>query len=150
MNEFEAQASYTKEFPDGTLKRVKEWYLLTAPVSFTDAETLMYSEVAEGIRGEFAIHQIKKADYTDIFAYDGCDHFYKCKLAYKTENADTGKETKVVTNYLVQADNVDQATKRLHESMKGLMVTYEIESVSKTPIVEMITSKIVERKSAEV
>jgi len=145
MNRFEAQASYTKEFPDGTLKRVKEWYLLTKPVSFTDAETLMYSEVGEGIRGEFMIHQIKKAEYTDIFSYDGAEFFWKCKLAYKTENPDTGKERKVATNYLVQADNLAQATKRMHENMNGMLTSYEIETVTKTQIVEMIESKVIER-----
>ena len=142
MQKYEVQAKYTKEAEDGTLKRVKDWFLLTAPMSFTEAEAITYQEVGENIRGAFSIEQIKKVDYEDIFSYDDAELWYKCKLSYSTENADTGKESKISNNYIVEAHTVDEATSRLHESIKGLMVTYEIVSVTKTPIVGLINERV--------
>ena len=143
MINYEVQAKYTKESNDGTLQRVKDWYLLTAVVSFTDAETVVYAEVADGIRGAFSIEQIRKVEYEDIFANeDETMPWYKSKLSYKEENADSGKMKKASKTYMVQADTVDSATSILNDSLNGLFHEYEIESVTKTGIVELITDSV--------
>ncbi len=44
------KVKFTKEFQDGTLKRVTEPYLINS-MSFTDAEARIYKEVGEFVRG---------------------------------------------------------------------------------------------------
>ncbi len=133
---YTVKVKYTKEFQDGTLKRVTEPYLVNS-VSFTDAEARIYQEVGEFIRGEFLVTSISKTDFADIFQYDDVDTWYKCKVSYVSEDADSGKEKKVNNNFLVSAGNAKEAYDRIEESLKGLMVTYEIPMISLTQIVEI-------------
>lgn len=133
---YTAKAKYTKEFPDGTLKRVTEPYLVSA-LSFTEAEARMYKEVGEFVRGEFLITGINPTSYADIFHYDDAEDWFKCKVVYVTQDADSGRETKVSNSFLVSAHNVKEAYTRIEESLKGLMVAYEIPSIQRTSIVEI-------------
>ncbi len=133
---YTVKVKYTKEFQDGTLKRVTEPYLVNS-VSFTDAEARIYQEVGEFIRGEFLVTSIAKTDFADIFQYDDTDIWYKCKVSYVSEDADSGKEKKVNNNFLVSAANARDAYDRIEESLKGLMVTYEIPNIALTQIVEI-------------
>lgn len=130
------KVKFTKEFNDGTLKRVTEPYLVSS-MSFTDAEARIYKEVGEFTRGEFLVTSIAKTDFADIFHYDDAEKWYKAKVAYVSEDADSGKEKKINNNYLVSAHNVKEAYERIEESLKGLMVTYEIPNIALTQIVEI-------------
>ncbi len=141
------KVKYTKEFQDGTLKRVTEPYLVSA-ISFTDAEARIYQEVGEFIRGEFMVTSIAKTDFNDIFQYDDAEVWYKAKVSYVSEDADSGKEKKVNTNYLVSAHNVKEAYERIEESLKGLMVTFEIPTISVTTIVEIFPYVAMEDEGA--
>lgn len=130
------KVKFTKEFTDGTLKRVTEPYLVSS-MSFTEAEARIYKEVAEYVRGEFLVTSIAKTDFADIFQYDDSETYYKAKVSYVSEDADTGKEKKINNNYLVSAQNVKEAYERIEESLKGLMVTFEIPNIALTQIVDI-------------
>ena len=130
------KVKYTKQLDDGSLKRVTEPYLVDA-VSFTDAEARIYEEIGTSVKGEFLITGISKTDFADIFYYEDCDDWYKCKLTYVSMDADSGKEKKVSQNFLVTAHNVKEAYERIEESMKDMLVTYEIPSIALSPIVEI-------------
>ena len=133
---YTVKVKYTKEFEDGTLKRVTEPYLLSA-VSFTDAETIIHKEVGETIRGEFTVTSIAVTEFADVFRYDDADVWYKCKVAYVSEDADSGKEKRIINNFLVSAHNVKEAYERIDESLKGMMSTYETPIIAETQIVEI-------------
>ena len=137
---YTVKVKYTKEFEDGTLKRVTEPYLISA-VSFTDAETIIHKEVGETVRGEFMVTSIAVTEFADIFHYDDAEVWYKCKVSYKSEDADTGKEKKVVNNFLVSAHNVKEAYERVDERLKDMMITYETPIVAETQIVEVFQEK---------
>lgn len=137
---YTVKVKYTKEFEDGTLKRTTEPYLISA-VSFTDAETTIHKEVGELIRGEFMVTSIAVTEFADVFHYDDAEVWYKCKVSYNSEDADTGKEKKVANNFLVSAHNVKEAYDRIDESLKGLMITYETPIISKTQIVEVFAGE---------
>lgn len=130
------KVKYTKQLQDGTLKRVTEPYLVNS-VSFTDAEARIHQEVGEFVRGEFLVTSISKTDFADIFHYDDAEVWYKCKVAYVSEDADSGKEKKINNNFLVTAHNIKEAYERIEESLKGLMVSYEISVIQLTPILEI-------------
>lgn len=130
------RVKYTKQFTDGTLKRVTEPYLVNS-ISFTDAEARIHQEVGEFVRGEFMVTSISKTDFADIFHYDDAEVWYKCKVAYVSEDLDSGKEKKINNNFLVSAHTIKEAYDRIEESLKGLMVSYEISVIQVTPILEI-------------
>lgn len=129
---YTVKVKYTKEFQDGTLKRVTTPYLVSS-LSFTEAEARIYKEVGEFVRGEFLVTSIAKTDFADIFHYDDAETWYKCKIAYTTED-DSGKEKTLNNDFLVSAQNAKQAYERIEESLKGMMVSFDITSIASTPI----------------
>lgn len=136
-NWFTVKVKYTKQLEDGRLKRVTEPYLVDS-VSFTDAEARIYEEVGQSVQGEFLITGISKTEYADIFYYDDSDVWYKCKLTYVSIDGDEGKEKKITSNFLVTANNVREAYDRIHESLSDMTVSFEVPSITITPIVEVL------------
>lgn len=135
-NWFTVKVKYTKQLEDGRLKRVSEPYLINS-MSFTDAEARAYEEIGDTVRGEFLITNIAKTDYADIFQYDDCDTWFKVKITYVAADADSDKEKKMSNNLLVNASNVKEAYDRTQESMKGMMVSFDIPSIVLSPIVDI-------------
>lgn len=133
---FTVKVKYTKQLEDGRLKRVNEPYLFNA-MTFSDAEARAYAEIGENVRGEFLISNIAKTDFADIFHYEDTDTWYKCKLTYVTADADSEKERKVSNQFLVTASSVKEAFDRVHECMKGMVVSFEIPMISLSPIVDV-------------
>lgn len=135
-NWFTVKVKYTKQLDNGAFKRVSEPYLLAA-MTFTDAEARIYDELGSVIRGEFNVTGITPTTIHDIFAYDDADVWYKCKVTYENFDADSEKGKKVAQNFLVSANTVKQAYDRMVESLKGLMVDFQIPSIMVSPIVEI-------------
>ncbi|TNE97909.1 MAG: DUF4494 domain-containing protein [Bacteroidetes bacterium] len=135
-NWFTVKVKYTKQMDNGALKRVSEPYLLAA-MTFTDAEARIYEELGSVIRGEFNVVGISRTELNDIFAYDDADIWYKCRVRYENFDADSEKGKKVTQNFLVSANNVKEAYERIQESLKSLMVDFEIPSIVASPIVDI-------------
>lgn len=135
-NWFTVKVKYTKQMDNGALKRVSEPYLLAA-MTFTDAEARIYEELGAVIRGEFNVVGIARTELNDIFAYDDADTWYKCRVRYENFDADAEKGKKVTQNFLVGASNVKEAYERMQESLKTLMVDFEIPSIVSSPIVDI-------------
>lgn len=136
---YQVKVKFTKEFPDGTLKRVTEPYLVNAG-SFSEAEERIYKEVGDFIRGEFIVTNIDRCDFADIFKYEDSETYFKAKVTYTTES-DSGKEKKVANSFLVSAKDVKEANDRIMDSLKGLMSTYEVQKIEASPIVEILVKQ---------
>ncbi len=135
-NWFTVKVKYTKQLENGSFKRVTEPYLLAA-MTFTDAEARIYEELGAIIRGEFNVVGIVRTEIHDIFAYEDADVWYKIKLTYESQDADSEKAKKVSQNFLVSAHSVKEAYDRIKESLATLMVDFEIPSITVSPIVEI-------------
>ncbi len=135
-NWFTVKVKYTKQLDNGALKRVSEPYLLAA-MTFTDAEARIYEELGAVIRGEFNVTGITRTEIHDIFAYEDSGVWYKCKATYENVDADTEKSKKVSQNFLVEANSVKDAYERLKESLKGMLVDFQIPSIMVSPIVDI-------------
>ena len=133
---FTVKVKYTKQLEDGRLKRVSEPYLFNA-MSFTDAEARAYQEIGETVKGEFLITNIAKTDFADIFHYEDCDTWYKVKITYVSADPDSDKEKRISNNLLVNASSVKEAFDRTNESMKGMMVSFDIPSIILSPILDI-------------
>ncbi len=134
------KVKFTKEFADGTLKRVTEPYMVNA-VSFTDAEAIIYEEVGEFIRGEFLVIAAARQEICDVFSFDDSETWWKAKVSYTTED-DNGKEKKVVNYFYVTANESNEADARIKEELKGLMSVFEVTALTKTKIVEFINPSL--------
>lgn len=135
-NWFTVKVKYTKQLENGAFKRVSEPYLLAA-MTFTDAEARIYEELGSVIRGEFSVTNIARTDYHDIFHYEDSDLWYKCKVSYESQDADTDKKKKVSQNFLVSAFTVKDAYERIQESLSTLMVDFQVPSITLSPIVDI-------------
>lgn len=133
---FTVKVKYTKQLENGAFKRVSEPYLLAA-MTFTDAEARIYEELGAIIRGEFTVTNIARTDYHDIFHYDDCDTWYKCKITYEGATEDSEKPKKVSQNFLITATSVKEAYERMHESLSSMLVDFLIPSIVISPIVDI-------------
>jgi hypothetical protein len=138
-NWFTVKVKYTKQLDNGALKRVTEPYLLAA-MTFTDAEARVFENL-DHIKGEFHVVSMARTEIHDIFSYDDSDVWYACQVKYEDYDADSEKSKKTTQNFLVGADSVEQAYKRLKESLQGMLVDFEIPKVVKSPIVDIFPFK---------
>lgn len=133
---FQCKVKYQKLDEEGRQKFVTEPYLLDA-VSFTEAESRAFEKLGEEIDGEFSVTNLSKTNFTEIVPNENADDWYKCKVAFVMLDEDSGKEKKVNNYFLVQANNVKEAVEGVEESLKEMLVPFEIPSVALTPIMEV-------------
>ncbi len=132
---FLCKVKYQKEDENGRLKSVTEPYLVDA-VSFTEAETRMYEEMGERVRGEFMITGISKSKIADVFNYEDADVWYKCKVTYFVAE-ESGKEKKITNQMIVTAHNVKEAYDRIYLSLNNMLVSFQVPEVSESSIIEV-------------
>lgn len=117
------------------LKTITEAYLVDA-VSYTDAEARLYQEVATNTP-EFTVANISKMKLADVFFIEESgETWYKCKVAFTTED-DKGREKKLINMMLINAESVKQAYDRLEDSLKTILMPYEITDINRTPILDI-------------
>ncbi len=134
LNWYVTSVKFTKEFPDGTLKRITEPHLINAE-SFSDAEARIYEEVGEFIRGEFIVTKIERAFYVDIFEYSDANLWWMVKVSFVSEDADSGFETLVTNQCLVSAPDAKLAIARVEDSYKEQFSTFTIPELKLTKLV---------------
>ena len=135
---FECKIRYEKVMENGMQKKVTEPYLVDA-LSFTEAEARIIEEMTPFITGEFTVSDIKRANYSELFATDeeAADRWFKCKLIFITLDEKSGAEKKTSTLVLVEASDLSDAKDKLVEGMKGTLADYQIGSVAETAIVDV-------------
>lgn len=141
MNYFETKVKYRKiDDKTGKEKIVTEKYLLDA-VSFTEAETRISEELSKFISGEFVIMDIKRSNITDIFNEFEAEIWFKGKINYISVDESVGREKKITQYMLIMADDIDGAFGNLKHSLSGMVIDYEIESISDSKIIEFYPYK---------
>ncbi|WP_019986511.1 DUF4494 domain-containing protein [Rudanella lutea] len=117
------------------LKTITEAYLVDA-VSYTDAEARLYGEIPANTP-DFQIARISKMKLSDVFHIeDGGDTWYKAKVIFSTED-DKGREKKIVNSMLINANTVKQAYEQLEDSLKTILMPYEITDINRTPLLDI-------------
>lgn len=135
-NWFECKIQSEKTAEDGKQKKVTDTYLVDA-MSFTEAEARVIKEVEPYMTGEYTVSNIKRSKIQELFDAIEGDRWYKAKVLFTIIDPDKGREKKVAASMLVQASNIEDALRRLHEGMKGTMSDYEIAMITDTPILDI-------------
>ncbi len=117
-------------------KTVSESYLIDA-VSYTDAEARLYQVVADNTP-DFQVTGLRPMQLSDVFHLETGDKWYKCKVVYTTEDERTGKEKKIVNAMLINAETVKEAYDRIGDSLKTMLMPFDITDVNLTPILEVV------------
>lgn len=137
---FECKVKYQKIDDNGRERNVTESYLLDA-VSFTDAEARIIAELQTMVRGEFTVTDIKKSKISEVFPFEVGEWWYRATINLVTIDEEAGKEKKLRTFYLIQADDIEQSLQRLEESLSFLVVPYVTTSIAVSNIVDVFPYK---------
>lgn len=117
-------------------KAVTEDYLIDA-VSYTDAESRLYQEVADNTP-EFEITKLNRLKLADVFQHDdGSETWYKVKAMFIMDDEKTGKQKKVPSLMLVNAKTPKHAYERIETALKTALDPFEITDVNTTKILEI-------------
>lgn len=137
---FETKVKYDKMQDNGTEKKVTESYIIDA-LSFTEAEKRTMEQLNNLTSGEFDIKDITRRDYREIIVNNEGDKWYKVQISVDEPNPDTGKIKHTKYNYLLNAANTDEATKRFKKFMEDTSWDYSIKTVTETKILDYFAYK---------
>lgn len=114
---------------EGLVKTVREEYACKA-VNFTDCEAKITQEVgsADNVKDSFDILAEAVAPYKEVFIFDEGENFYKVKVQEPYLD-DSGNEKKTNHYYLLNADSVEQAGKRIAEAYGNSVKDYTVAAI---------------------
>ena len=126
------------------VKTLTEPYLVEA-LSVTEAATRITAEL-EG-DGDVTIEGVTRKRFQEVFLEEGeWEHpFYLAKVALTTLDEKSGAEREQTLCYLIEAETLKDAMQRLEVEFRGGVSDWELLSLSKSPIVEVVTEKSKER-----
>lgn len=132
---FLVKVKYTKQFDNGTFKRVSESYLFDAE-SYTDCEARVYEHLASLIRGEFIIMKMDRFDCNEFIGQG--ERFFIVKQVY-TDVDD--REIKI--KLLVADDMIEGAKVRVALFNDSISFTTlpQIKSIVETQILDYFTTQ---------
>ena len=117
-------------------KDISEVYLFDA-VNWTEAEKRTFETMEDLSFKNFKIQSIKKANIIEVFAYDSGEYWFKIGAEMIVIDEDTRKESKVKENYLLMADDIQQALTRIKKSVDYSVAPYVVLSVAFANITEV-------------
>ena len=126
---------YQKEEESGRLKTIAETYLVDA-LTYTEAEARLYEQIVTGA-ADFAVQRISRMRLADLFTYEDGESWFKAKVVYVSVDERSGKEKKVINYMLINALDIHQALARLTESLRTMLIPYEITDLVLTPILDV-------------
>ena len=123
---------------ENCVKTLTEPYLVEA-LSVTEAATRITAEL-EG-DGDGTIEGVTRKRFQEVFLEEGeWEHpFYLTKVALTTLDEKSGTEREQTFCYLIEAETLKDAMQRLEAEFRGGVSDWELLSLSKSPIVEVIT-----------
>jgi hypothetical protein len=89
------------------------------------------------VRGDFSVTDIRKSRIGEVFPFGAGEWWFKATINIVTIDEEAGREKKIKANYLVAADDISQALKRLDESLSYLVVPYIVTSIAVSTIVDV-------------
>lgn len=133
---FEVKIKYQKVCEDGKEKKVSERFLFDA-VSWTESEARGLGELKEVVSGDFVVDDIKKAKFAEVFPYDSGEWWFKIGVEMVSVDEQAGKERKMKMNYLIMADDMQEALNRMNQSLDSMIVPYVIVSMNVSNIIDV-------------
>lgn len=145
---FSVRVVYVRINEKGMKEKAKELYLIDA-LSFTEAEDRAIGEMEPFAEDELRVTAMKIEDIAEIFnsENENDDKWYKIRVHFITVDSED-KQKKTAHIYLVKGSTTEDATKKLHERMKGTLIDYEVHTVSETQYIDVFFYEL-EKESEE-
>lgn len=123
---------------DGQVREdVKEPYVMQA-----DSVTEAAARLAAHLEGEtYALDGVTRMHLQEVFLDTEVDTYYLAKVALITLDEVTGSERRQTLRYLIEAETLKDAMQRLEAEFRGGVSDWELLSLSKSPIVEVVTAE---------
>lgn len=137
MKYYQATITHTRQCEDGLLKRVSSNYLVDA-LSFTEAESNVYSWAEVNITGEFVVKNIRATKITEICNPEDSDLFWLVKTKFQTVDGDRDKMVTVNYSYIVGSEDMETAIALVRELTSQYLVDVQIIEAKLTNIEELI------------
>ena len=139
---------YQKEDEAGSLKTTNESYLVDA-VSYTESEARLYKQIVTGA-SDFSVMSIGRMRLADLFTYEEGEQWFKVKVIYFSVDERSGKEKKVVNYMLINADGIHQALERITDSLRTMLIPYEVTDINLTTILDVFPYSSEEDQEEEI
>ena len=122
---------------EGLVKTVREEYACKA-VNFTDCEAKITQEVgsADNVKDSFDILAEAVSPCKEAYIFDEGNIFYKVKVQEPYLD-DSGNEKKTNHYYLLNADSVEQAGKRIAEAYGNSVKDYTVAAIIEQKTLEV-------------
>lgn len=131
---YEIKISYTRQTGEDNPAAVKETYLVEG-LTCADVENRLIEEIKPLISGEWEVKSCKQVQFYDLIPNPEGDRWYKARVEMITVE-DNGKESRKAVSIYVQAVNVTEANKTLHQALSNL--DCEVVSITRSPILEVL------------
>ena len=120
------------------VKTLTEPYLVEA-LSVTEAATRITAEL-EGDGGDLTIEGVTRKRLQEVFLEAGEWElpFFLAKVTLTTLEEKSGTEREQTYAYLIEAETLKEAMQRLEAEFRGGVSNWELLSLSKSPIVEVV------------
>ena len=134
---YECKVTHTVISEDGW-KTVTEPYLVEA-LSVTEATTRIAAEL-DGDGSDVTIEGVTRKRLQEVFLEAGeLEYpFFLAKVALTTLDEKSGTEREQTLCYLIEAETLKDAMQRLEVEFRGGVSDWELLSLSKSPIVEVV------------
>jgi hypothetical protein len=130
---YEIKISYTRQTGEDNPTAVKETYMVEG-LTCADVENRLIEEIKPLISGEWEVKSCKQVQFYDLIPNPEGDRWYKARVEMITVE-DNGKETRKAVSIFVQAGNLTEANKHLHQALSNL--DCEVVSITRSPILEV-------------
>jgi hypothetical protein len=139
---FLTKVSYTKQFDNGTFKRVVEQYLFDGH-TFTDCEANVYTHLGSMIKGEFTIMKMDKFMVDDVLGIKAGQEYSEEHKFFVVKQTYTDMDSREIKmKLLVYACDVDDARLIVIDYNEDLPVTDpQINSIVETKILDYFQSE---------
>lgn len=128
------RVSYDTVDEKGNCKKVQEEYMVEA-VTFSEAEFKLM-KVLDGYDNP-SVEAVRKEKINDLLLDADAEYFFRSTVAMVTVT-ESLKEKKTRIKMLVAADDVDECRSKIKQWFEDGVCVYEIESIVKTKILEVI------------
>ena len=130
---YEIKISYTRQTGEDNPTAVKETYMVEG-LTCADVENRLIEEIKPLISGEWEVKSCKQVQFYDLIPNPEGDRWYKARVEMITVE-DNSKETRKAVSIFVQAGNLTEANKHLHQALSNL--DCEVVSITRSPILEV-------------
>ena len=131
---FECGVRYERQTEDG-MKKVNELYIVDA-LTFTEAESRITKEMEPFVSGDLDVMTIKRTRYSEYDNSEG-KKIYKAKIMIVTVDEKTANEKRTAIYWLVPADNIGEARKKVDDAFASSAIDYEIATLDESKYLDV-------------